>query len=613
MDPLDCPIESAPHLPRITVLSVAWGENWPAPHEGDRVRALVEAPVARRGGRVVPSHGPGLQAVWGIDGPREDDAAEAVRAALEVRQALVDADEQALHLGIETGCGMGRAGGPVTGLASHHAATLARAAGAGEVWMGSTTYRLVRGLFELQPKPLGPDDRAYLVVAAKVRVFQQVQRGLADRESPFVGRQTELTLLREAFETVVRTGVRAGVTVCGDPGMGKSRLLRELEDWTDLHPARCWLFRGRCEPPFERSPWALVRDILAVRFGIPENRSGQEAVTALEGGMAHLWTPAKAAEAAPWIAALVGWYPDHGLTTNSQILKDRALGYLEDWWTDLALRHSLLIVLEDLHWADEASLGALQAVFDRIRDRPFLLLANTRPGLWDRQPDWGTGRPWHRRITLPPLTDAEAGSLVSHLVGDPTLAGPGLVGTLVERSGGNPFFAEELVHAWKEAGAGEWKPGRLPFTLGAILDGRLARLSPGARRLAGQAAVLGQTFWNTGVEALEGAVWPQEPWAELAKADLIFRRETSLVAGATEWQFRHALLRQAVLDSAPEGWARQWSRAAAQWFTAQDLADGAARAAPHWEAAGDRDRAAQAYRTALAAARSTRAPGPAVQ
>jgi hypothetical protein len=479
--------------------------------------------------------------------------------------------------------------------------------------MGSSTYRLVRGLFELQPRPLGSDDRAYFVVAAKARVFQQVQRGLADRESPFVGRGAELTQLRDSFETVVRTGVKAAVTVCGEPGMGKSRLLRELEDWTDLHPARCWLFRGRCEPPFLHSPWALVRDILAMRFGIPENRSGPEAVAALEAGMAHLWTPGKAAEAAPWIAALVGWSPDHGLTSNSQILKDRALGYLEDWWIDLALRHSLLIVLEDLHWADEASLGALQALFDRIRDRPILLLANTRPGLWDRRPDWGTGRPWHRRINLPPLTDAEAGSLVSHLIGEPAVTGTGLVGTLVERAGGNPFFAEELVHAWKEAGAGEWKPGRLPFTLGAILDGRLSRLSPQARRLVGQAAVLGQTFWNTGVDALEGSVWPPEPWAELTRADLVFHRGTSLIAGATEWQFRHSLLRQAVLDSAPADLGRKWNRAAARWFTAQDLADGAARAAPHWEAAGDRVQAAKAYRVALAAARATRAPEPAIE
>lgn len=594
----------------------------------NRLWHRLDSLVAAGGGRVDKHIGDALMAVWGLEKPGEDDAARGVKTALAMQEALgaFNADEGldlAARVGLHTGPVVwGRVGQDersVMGETVNMASRLERSCPPGGVLISADTYRLVRGLFDLSvQEPLALKGRSevvqtYLVLKAKARALQVVQRGLVDRESPFVGRKAERDLLADLYQRVVGTGARAAVTVCGEPGMGKSRLLREFEDWSDLQPSPCWLFQGRCDPPFEHSPWALVRDLLVLRLEVPEDRPGAETVAAFEAALAKLWTPDRAAEATPWVTALVGWNPDHRLTADTQILRDRALGFLEDWWSDLALRAPLLFFLEDLHWADDASLGGLEAIFDRLGDRALLVVSNARPGLWDRRPGWGAGRPWHRRVDLAPLSATETGVLVSSLIEGEVWSRVDLVDALVDRAGGNPFFAEELVQAWRESGDEDLDRLKLPATLGAVLDGRLARLSPGARRLAQQAAVVGQTFWDVAVDAAEGRSWGPEPWEELVRADLIVRRGTSLVAGAAEWQFRHALIRQAVLDAGLRDPQKAWHRAVATWLSSLPLADGPGRAAPHWEAAGDRQKAAEAYRAALEAARATRAPEPAIR
>ncbi|HET7857119.1 MAG TPA: adenylate/guanylate cyclase domain-containing protein [Gaiellaceae bacterium] len=468
----------------------------------DEMRDILE----EHGGRVEKYIGDAIMAVFGLPRAHEDDALRAVRAAFEMKQALAVLNDEldrrwGVRLTNRTGVNTGDvvAGDPTTGQrlvigdAVNVAARLEQAAPALEILVGEPTYRLVRGGVEVEPvEPLelkGKSERVPAYRLLGVKAAAERERTL---DSPFVGRDAELRQLRDELE--LATGMRSCrvVTLLADAGVGKSRLTDEL---VDAEADRRLVLRGRCLPYGKGITfWPLV-EIVREAAQIAERDSPGTARGKL--------------------AALVG---DDGAAIEERIasavgLSDAEFPLEEIYWgvrklfERLSAERTLLVLIEDIHWAELAFLDLIEQVGHTLRG-PALILCGSRPDLLDVRPGWGTAEN-ASVIELAPLSAADSLRVIEGRLGGGILPND-VAGRIIAAAEGNPFYVEQLASMLVDEGVlrreeGRWAVAQelrelsLPPTIQALLTARLDLLDDAERTVIASASVIGLSF---AVEAL---------------------------------------------------------------------------------------------------------------
>lgn len=605
----------------------------------DGALARGSAVVEAHRGRVLQYAGDNFLAVFGAPEAREDDAERAVLcglALLELGRTLGTEVEAAhghagfnLRVGIHTG-GVLLGGGvdgasTIRGNAVNIAARMEQTAPPGGLRISHDTCALVRGMFELAAQePLlvkGVDTplQTHLVLRAKPRSFRIGTRGIEGVATKMIGRDAELERLQAAFRQVFEARRLAALTVVADAGIGKSRLLYEFESWCDAQPQSFFLFRGRATPQTTTQAFGLLRDILAWRLQIQDDDSLEAARRKLEDGIVPLFVhddgPDLAEAHAHLLGHLIGidWAGSRhikGILDDPKQIRNRAFHAAAQLLRRVSASDGSPVVLqlEDLHWADNESLDFLNYLVEVNRDMPLLLLAFTRPTLYERRDDWLASEGLTTRIDLQPLDKRDSRDLAHELLKKLPAVPAALRELLTSSAEGNPFYMEEMVKMLIDQGAirtGErWEVDaerllvtKVPSTLTGVLQARLDGLPAAERRALQQASVIGPVFWDEALAAVEPQAAAQLP--ALVQRGLTLPRPDAQLDGVREYAFRHPLLHKVTYDTVLARHKRECHAQVARWLAS--LADqGGLRsgevlgqAAEHFEQAGDLDSAAE--------------------
>ena len=502
----------------------------------DRSLEAAVCVLRRHGASVEALAGDAVLGLFGFPKAHEDDPLRAVRAASEVCDAVREAgvaDHHGLHervsIGVESGeVVVGPAGGghsTASGDVVNVAVALGRHAAAGDVLVGEATRRLVGGSVALTP--VEQDD----LFAWRLTGLASA-RGAEVTAGPLVGRVVELGFLVDACERVARIGAVLRLTVVGEPGIGKSRLGRELARRT-AHRS----LTGQCPAYGEGILYWPLREIVMQAVGEP-------VIEKLE----HLLGDASGRDVAQ-IAGVIG-LADQPAAANAPFPAIRR--FLEA----LAREGPLVLVLEDLHWAEPSLLDLVEYLTEWTRG-PVLLLCLARPELLESRPRWSEGTRSSDTLSLEPLSRDETALLVSERVGPRTMS-PQAGVSMVEISQGNPLYAEQLVAAYEETGAVSLTP-----SLQALLASRLDRLGPAERDVLRGASVIGTVFT---AEALAALV-PEQARAHVGRhLDSLERRHLLNRGYRDEFTFLHVLSQHAAYRSMARQDRADLHRRHAEWL-----------------------------------------------
>ncbi len=482
--------------------------------------------IEGHGGTVEKFVGDAVMAVFGVPSVHEDDALRALRAAAELRDSLASLNEELerdygvslqLRTGVNTGeVVTGTKERLATGDAVNVAARLEEAAQPGEILIGEQTRRLSRGAIEVEPvKPLALKGKRASVPAHRLlRVVHGASAFDRQLDAPLVGRQGELAQVHAAFEETVSERRCRLVTVLGPAGIGKSRLAREAGAALSSEAA---VFAGRCLPYGEGiTYWALVEIF---------REAGAEEELA---------------------AALSAAAPEEVFWAVRKALEHRARD------------RPLVLVIEDIHWAEPTLLDLVEHLVDWTRDAPLLLLCLARPEILDERPAWG-GRPDVTTLTLEPLADGETDELIEELVGGSRLE-DATSARIRQVAEGNPLFVEQLLALLAEEGELE----QVPPTIQALLAARLETLPDEERDLVERASVVGLEFeW----EAL-GELTPNRQRPPGARLAALVRKELIRPHEVLEdtFRFRHVLIRDAAYERIPKDLRSELHERFADWL-----------------------------------------------
>ncbi len=594
---------------------------------------LLIEPIYRYEGTVARLMGDAIVAFFGAPIAHEDDPERAIHAALDI---ISGAREYATRLGQERGLvGFHVRVGINTGLvvagevgsdlrmeytamgdAVNVAARMEQNAPPGGVLITDDTYRHVRGVFDVSPQPpLMVKGKAeplltYLVERAKPRAFRSGRRGVQGVETRLVGRQAELLTLQNAYQDVIEDGETRVVTVVGEAGVGKSRLLHEFVDWAELRPEVWWYFRGRASALTRSVPYSLWRDLFAFRFEIRESDSRDTALDKFRAAMAGILEP----ERADLVGHLVGFdfsaSPAVEALLGSPNFQKLATAYLVHYFRGLLAQNPVVMLLEDLHWADDSSLDLVAHLVAEIPAAPLLVAGAARPGLLEWRPSWGEGQAAYSRLELGALSRRASRALVGEILQRAPEVPDALQNLVVDGAEGNPFYIEELVKMLIEDGVilpgeGAWRielarlaQVRVPPTLTGVLQARLDALPPSEKDLLQRAAVVGREFWDRLVAELAGqevagVVGPL--LGSLRGRELVYRREQSAFAGTEEYIFKHAMLRDVTYETVLLKLRQRYHAQVAAWLEAnagERLGEVLSLIATHYELAGDKANAA---------------------
>jgi class 3 adenylate cyclase/tetratricopeptide (TPR) repeat protein len=458
--------------------------------------------IERHGGTVEKFIGDAVMAVFGIPVVHEDDALRAVRAATDMRDAQVQLNDELertwgvrieSRIGVNTGeVVTGEGDSIATGDAVNVAARLEQLAAPGETLIGESTYHLVRDAVTAEAvEPVSAKGKSEPIAAYRLTGLVEGAEFIARRlDSPLVGRENELAQLQRAFDHAVSERVAYQFTLLGPAGIGKSRLVRELDERADA-----MLLTGRCLPYGEGITYWPLSEIapLASEIDFEANR-------------------------------------DEIALQTRRILER------------LAREQPLVVVFDDLQWAEPTFLDLVDHISDLARDSPILLLCVARPDLLDVRPGWGGGKLNSTTMLLEALTDAESGELVDNLL--LALVDERTKERITAAAEGNPLYVEEMLAMVRDDG-----DIKVPPTIQALLAARLDGLSPDERTVVECAAIEGQEFMRPAVEALVPAALSSslgETLQSLVRKDLV--RPT----GDETFRFKHLLLRDAAYDSLPK-------------------------------------------------------------
>ena len=450
--------------------------------------------IERHGGTIEKYVGDAVMAVFGAPLARSDDAERAVRAAISILEGIAALNERdpSLDLQVRAAVCTGEAivsvdAAPADALATgdvvNTAARLQSSAPVGGAVVGDETYRLTRHAFGYRELPAvdakGKRDpvRAWLVERSLVAPAER-----PTSTTPLVGREREVLLIRTVWERAVSAGSPHLVTVIGPAGIGKSRLAEEVAVVIEDRGERClW---GRSLPYEEQTPYRAFGQIVRRAAGIYENDGVDMARQKLGALVGSLFPEGEAADATRYLSLLLGLGVGEPASEAIHLLfAARRIVEL------LAERGPLLLVFEDVHWADDSLLDLIDYLISHVHDHPVAFLALARPEFLEVRPTWGAGVIGQTTLTLDPLTTQEATEVVGTLLAG---ADPSTVAKVVATAEGNPLFIEELVAALGDDAA----DGDLPATVRAAIAARIDALPPDARMALLHASVIGQSFWS---------------------------------------------------------------------------------------------------------------------
>ncbi|HEX6385403.1 MAG TPA: adenylate/guanylate cyclase domain-containing protein, partial [Anaerolineae bacterium] len=500
--------------------------------------------------------GDGVIALFGVPDAREDDVERAIRAALDMQMELALFNEQTgqeisqdyfsrtappaelrMRIGIHTGPVLfGRVG---TG--EEHTAIgdtvimanqLERLAPVGGILISHAVYRQVHALFDVQPLELSLLDgvqepsRFYVVKRDKPGVFRFTMRGIegvsdGTLATRLVGRTEELQRLQDALQTTIDSGVAQVMTVAGEAGVGKSRLLYEFERLLALLPEPVCLFKGRVHQVVNASPYGLVRDVFVNYFDIHRRSSAAVAREKLVRGVMDAMEEegARARERAHFIGHLLGFNfagSPYLLGIQNEARRIREYGFQDvaHFFKGITKDYpAAVLLLEDIHQADEGSFDLIDYLVQECHHVPMLIVCLARPSLFEKRPSWhlveSLDPAMYQHLELQPLSAIDSRHLVADILRHVANVPLKLSDLIVNSAGGNPFYIEELIKVLIEEGVvikgpERWRVdlGKLtdvpaPAPLATLLQSRLDRLTLLERRILEEAAVVGRVFWDT--------------------------------------------------------------------------------------------------------------------
>jgi class 3 adenylate cyclase/tetratricopeptide (TPR) repeat protein len=567
----------------------------------------VRGRIERHGGTVEKYVGDAVMAVFGAPLARSDDAERAVRASLSILEGIAALNEHNPNLDLQvraavcTGEAMVAidatpADALATGDVVNTAARLQSSAPVGRAVVGAETYRLTRRAFDyreldaVDAKGKRDPVRAWLVERSLVAPAER-----PTSTTPLVGRDREVLLIRTIWDRAVTAGSPHLVTVLGPAGIGKSRLAQEVAAEIEVGGGR--VLWGRSLPYEEQTPYRAFGQILRRAAGIYENDGVEVARQKLATLAGSLFPEHEAADATRYLSLVLGLGVGEAASESIHLLFSarRVVELLSE-------RGPLLLVFEDVHWADDSLLDLVDYLISHVRDHPVAFLALARPEFLEVRPTWGAGMVGQTMLPLEPLTSVEATQVVGTLLAG---ADASTVTKVVETAEGNPLFIEELAASLGD----ETAVGDLPATMRAAIAARIDALPPDARTALLHASVIGQSFWRGVLEGIGEFDDVDASLEALEARGLVRRHSQSQVEGDVEFSFKHVLIRDVAYATLPRALRRDLHAAAARvieasvpdptglaWVLAHHWREGGepARAIEYLLAAGDRARAALA-------------------
>ena len=534
--------------------------------------------IEAEGGTVEKFIGDAVMAAFGVPSAHEDDPARALRAAIRMRRRLeeVNTELDATHgltlqmrIGVNTGevlaAGDAPSGEPmVTGDVVNTAARLQTIAGPGEILAADRTRRAVRGFRFGERRDLALKGRSESVVASAVLggSGEAADVGLS---GPMVGRDAELGLLRSMYERSAAERRPHVVTIYGDPGVGKSRLTHEFIRWAASQERAPLVVRGRCLPYGDGITYWPMSEILRSIADVSDTDTPSVALDKIRSvGMTLLKSAPDPERATAAIAFTTGLEdPDTPLFEEEpKRVRNEMHAAWRTFFSALAADRPVVVVVEDIHWADAAMLDLLEELADRV-EGGVSFVCPSRPDLTSTRPGWGGGKRNYSAIALDPLGPRDADALVRSLLDVDGLP-ESMFGQILARAEGNPFFLEEIVRqlvdnrsVWLEGGrwraAGDITQVTIPDTVQGVLAARIDLLDPPDRRVLQAAAVVGRIFWPGAVRQLLNGGGDRVPEAliTLEERDLVRSRLSSALGEEPEYIFKHVLTRDVAYDTLP--------------------------------------------------------------
>ena len=549
---------------------------------GDAYPCFLE-PIHEYDGSVVQVMGDGVLAYFGVPLASEDDPERAVLTGLEIVTCIKDYAKRLqqerilenfhVRVGINTGLVVIGEMNPekhleyiALGDAVNLAARLQQNAPKDGVLISHSTYWNVRGLFDVQQQaPLivkGREqvEKTYLVMSRKTDHHRLQKRGLEGVATTMIGREPEMAALKNLYRDAIQGGETALVLISGDPGIGKTRLVNEFAGWVNMQPISPIFLRGRAISSTQDMPYGVLRNLFARSFGILESDTSAIALEKFRKGTENFLEK----EQAEIIGQFVG-FDFTNSPTISHLLGDVSFSqmgelYLKNYLRNLA-ENSLLILLEDLHWMDDRTLDFIIEMVTEIGGEgktQIMVLCTARSQFYERRPKWGEGVPGFTRLILRRLSRLQSRSLIDEILYRIEDIPEAFYQSIVDESGGNPFFIEEMIKMFMDEGVIEshvdpWRikdeklaDVHVPTNLKGILQARLDSLPPFEKLAVQRAAIIGRTFWDGLLRALtEDEIESQKINSRLESLrdrGLIYHREHSSIAGNQEYLFKHALL-----------------------------------------------------------------------
>ncbi len=534
----------------------------------------IREDVERHGGRIEKLIGDGVFAVFGAPVAHEDDPERAVRSALRAQESIagLNADDPDLGLRVRMAVTTGEAivqldtSNPdregVIGDVVNTASRLEAVAEPGSIVVDQRTHAATSSAIEYTPLPpvtlKGKSEpvQIWQAVAARSRF------GVAVGETEptlFIGRERELGLLVDALDRTIERSASQIVTLTGEPGVGKSRMLRELMAAVDERPDLLWWRQGRCLPYGDQTTFSALGELVKAQAGILESEPVASAAEKLRVAVEAL-IPAEADRL--WVASTLE--PLIGIGSGASGGSEELLPGWRRFFGAMAQQRPLVIVIEDLHWAEAAMLEFLDELVGWAFDLPILLVCTARPELYVERPDWGGGHRNGITIGLSPLADADVAELLTGLL-PRRLVDADLQRTLLERCGGNPLYAIEYARLVGEGG--DLAP---PDSVQALIASRLDLLPENARAIVQAASVVGRVFWSKAI-AFALSIPVSDVTAgirELTDRDLVWPVRSPSMTGQDEFSFRHILMRDVAYGQIPRAERASLHEETARWIEA---------------------------------------------
>ncbi|HSF62165.1 MAG TPA: adenylate/guanylate cyclase domain-containing protein [Gaiellaceae bacterium] len=540
----------------------------------ERLRDELE----RRGGTVEKFIGDAVVGVFGAPVAHEDDQERAVRAALAIQEAIAelnDADprlELEVRIGVHTGEALVNVGARpelgeamVAGDVVNTGSRLQAAAPPGGILVGEQTFWATERVIEYREvEPVTAKGKAEPIPAWQA--IQARSRYGIDLARPggakLIGRERELDVLADALARARADRTPELVTLVGVPGIGKSRLVWELFGLIEQIPDLIYWRQGRCLPYGDGITFWALGEMAKAHTGVLESDSSAEAEEKLHRTTADLLPDERESH---WVEGHLR--PLVGLATQGEGSDENRYEAFAAWrrfFEAIAEERPLILVFEDMQWADDGLLDFVDSLSERVSGVPLLVLCSTRPELLERRPGWGGGKRNAVTVSLEPLSDDETARLIAALLDRPVL--PAETQTaLVQRAGGNPLYAEEYVRMLGDRGEGDLP---LPETVQGIVAARLDLLGDAEKALLQHAAVLGKVFWTDALVSL--AILERRELEDrlhaLERKEFISRERRSAVAGEAQYAFRHVLVRDVAYGQMPRAARADGHRHAAEWI-----------------------------------------------